>query len=100
MKSIKIPNIVVILIVTISAFLAGSNSALADYLSSEGSGGRYYYQLWSSDDSSYYYLKIWLLEQDPKSRPYTQTRSFRSSSEALDYFDCNYADKSLPNCPR
>ncbi|OKH34312.1 hypothetical protein FACHB389_16235 [Nostoc calcicola FACHB-389] len=81
-------------------FASASNIALADYLNSQGSGGDYRYELWSSDDNSSYYLKIWLYEASPTSSPRTTTRGFDSSREALIYFDCNYAQRSLPECPR
>lgn len=90
----------VIPILTIFTLLSLSNTALADYLTSEGAGGDYRYELWSSDDGSYYYLKIWSDKEDPKSDSYSTSPGFASSREALTYFDCNYAGKSLPECPK
>ncbi|MEH1835625.1 MAG: hypothetical protein V7L29_27120 [Nostoc sp.] len=100
MKLIQILKVAVIPVLTVFSFVSTSNIALADYLNSEGSGGNYRYELWSNDDSSGYYLKIWLNEASPKSYPYYTTRTFTSSREALINFDCNYAEKSLPECPR
>ncbi|MEH2347382.1 MAG: hypothetical protein V7K55_05155 [Nostoc sp.] len=79
--------------------MSTSNTALADYLTSEGIGGNFRYELWSTDDNSYYYLKVWSSEASPKSNPYTTTRAFTSTSEALIYFDCKYDKKNLPECP-
>ncbi|MDZ7962031.1 MAG: hypothetical protein RMY34_29880 [Aulosira sp. DedQUE10] len=98
MKLIPIVKKVVIPVLAIFSFLSTSNIALADYLNSEGTGGDYRYELWSSDDNNVYYLKIWLREASPESSPYTTTTQFRSSREALIYFDCNYVGKKLPEC--
>ncbi len=73
------------------SLLSASNKALADYLTSQGSGGDYRYELWSSDDNSHYYLKVWSSEASQNSDSYTTTRAFTSTREALIYFDCNYA---------
>jgi hypothetical protein len=100
MKVTQILKIAVIPILTILTFLSLSNSALADYLTSQGAGGDYRYELWSSDDGSYYYLKIWSDKADPNNDPDSTTGSFESSREALIYFDCNYAGKNLPECPK
>jgi hypothetical protein len=79
--------------------------ATGDYLVNEGRGGYtnsagqaqdFYYEVWSANNR--YILKVWPIQNYPKGS-YT-THSFRSSGEALDYFDCNYARKSLPACPR
>ncbi|WP_373525733.1 hypothetical protein [Nostoc sp.] len=98
MKLIQILKVAVIPVLTGLSFLSTSNTALADYLNSEGVGGNYRYELWSSDDNSGYYLKIWLNEASPTSDPYSTTRAFTSSREALINFDCNYAEKNLPEC--
>ena len=100
MKLIQILKVVVIPVLTVFSFVSASNTALADYLNSQGSGGNYRYELWSTDDNSGYYLKVWLYEASPKSDPHYTDGSFNSSREALIYFDCNYAKKSLPECPR
>ncbi|MGM3305533.1 hypothetical protein ACSQ6I_05990 [Anabaena sp. WFMT] len=100
MKTTKILKIALIPILTISTLLSVSKTALADYLRSEGRGGDYLYELWSTDDGSNYYLKIWNDKEDPKKDPSSQTGSFESSGEALNYFDCYYANKSLPECPK
>jgi hypothetical protein len=100
MKLIQILKVAVIPVLTVFSFVSTSNTALADYLSSQGSGGDYRYELWSSDDNSGYYLKIWSDKASPTSSSYTTTREFASSREALIYFDCNYAERSLPECPR
>jgi hypothetical protein len=98
MKLIQILKVAVIPVLAVFSCLSTSNTALADYLSSEGTGGDYRYELWSSDDNSNYYLKIWSSEASPESNPYTITTKFTSSREALIYFDCTYARKNLPEC--
>ncbi|MCC5628483.1 hypothetical protein [Nostoc sphaeroides] len=100
MKFIPTLKVAVIPVLTVLSLLSASNKVLADYLNSEGSGGDYRYELWSSDDNSHYYLKVWLYEASPDSDPYTTTTRFPSTREALIYFDCNYANKNLPECPR
>ncbi|WP_334926544.1 hypothetical protein [Nostoc sp.] len=80
--------------------LSASNQALADYLTSQGSGGNYRYELWSTNDNNHYYLKVWSSEASSSSDAYSTTSSFTSSRDALIYFDCNYAEKSLPECPQ
>lgn len=100
MKLIQILKIAVIPVLTVLSLLSASNKVLADYLTSQGSGGNYRYELWSSDDNSGYYLKVWRNEASPTSDPHHTDGSFNSSREALIYFDCNYAERSLPECPR
>lgn len=96
----QILKVAVITVSSVFSLLGAANIALADYLNSEGSGGNYRYELWSTDDSNYYYLKIWSNEASPKSNPNATITKFRSVREALIYFDCNYAGRSLPECPR
>ncbi|WP_375472607.1 hypothetical protein [uncultured Nostoc sp.] len=98
MKLIQILKLAVIPVLTVLNFVSTSNTALADYLNSQGSGGNYRYELWSTDDNNYYYLKVWLYEASPESSPYSTTRAFPSTREALIYFDCSYAEKNLPEC--
>ncbi len=98
MKLIQILKVAVIPVWTVLSLFSPSNKALADYLNSEGAGGNYRYELWSTDDNSGYYLKIWLNEASSKSDPYSTTRTFTSSREALIDFDCNYAEKNLLEC--
>ncbi|PLZ95877.1 hypothetical protein CEN50_20830 [Fischerella thermalis CCMEE 5268] len=74
--------------------------AQADALVSNGSGGDYSYELWQNTDNRGYYLKIWRRESYGKEEAYTTSSSFESSQKALEHFDCNYADKSLPACPK
>ncbi|MEA5605599.1 hypothetical protein [Nostoc sp. UHCC 0252] len=100
MKLIQILKVAVIPVLTVFSLVSASNVALADYLNSQGSGGDYRYELWSSDDNSSYYLKIWSVEASPDSSAYSTTSSFDSSREALIHFDCHYAERSLPECPR
>ncbi|WP_016950353.1 hypothetical protein [Anabaena sp. PCC 7108] len=100
MKKTQVIKIALIPILAISTLLSISKTALADYLRSEGFGGEYRYELWSSDDSSDYYLKIWDKDEDTQKNKYYKTRSFKSSREALIYFDCNYARNSSPECPK
>lgn len=79
-----------------------------DYLVSQGRGGyedkngvayEFYYELWSRLDNTRYTLKVWKFDDYPnRSTPWT--RSFQSSSEALNHFDCFYSRKSLPTCLR
>lgn len=97
MKLIQILKLAVIPVLTIFSFVSTSNTALADYLNSQGSGGNYRYELWSIDNN-HYYLKIWRYEASPESSPYRTTPGFASTREALIYFDCNYAEKNLPEC--
>ncbi len=85
--------------ITAFSLLFTANAVLADYLSSEGGGGNYRYELWS-DGNNGYYLKIWREEASKNSAPYRVSGKFDSSREALVYFDCYYAEKSLPECPR
>ncbi|MBD2355158.1 hypothetical protein H6G41_11090 [Tolypothrix sp. FACHB-123] len=100
MKFSPILKVVTIPVLTLLTCIATSHTALADYLNSEGFGGNYRYELWSSDDNRSYYLKIWSKEASPNSKSYITTPTFESTREALIYFDCNYAEKSLPECPR
>ncbi|MEI1377664.1 hypothetical protein PQG02_11875 [Nostoc sp. UHCC 0926] len=100
MKLIQILKVAVIPVLTVLSLLSASNKVLADYLTSQGGGGNYRYELWSTDDNSDYYLKIWSNEASPKSDAYSTTRGFTSTGEALIYFDCNYAERNLPECPR
>ncbi|MFM2061971.1 MAG: hypothetical protein RLZZ507_1641 [Cyanobacteriota bacterium] len=100
MKTVKILKVVLLPILTVITLMTANNAALADYLRSEGYGGEYRYELWSSDDGTDYYLKIWNKDADPQKDSYLRSVNFRSSREALIYFDCNYAEKSLPQCPK
>ena len=93
-------KIALVPILAISTLLSISNTALANYLTSEGYGGNYRYELYSADDDSKYYLKVWYKDQDPKKDPYYRFGVFESSRKALIHFDCNYAGKSLPECPK
>jgi hypothetical protein len=99
MKLIQILKVAVIPVLTVFSFVSTSNKVLADYLNSQGSGGDYRYELWSTGNNNYY-LKVWLYEASRESDPDSTTRAFPSSREALIYFDCNYAKKNLPECPR
>ncbi|WP_335212133.1 hypothetical protein [Nostoc sp.] len=94
MKLIQILKVAAIPVLTVFSFLSTSNTALADYLTSNGSGGEYRYELWSTNDNNDYYLKIWSSEASPESTSYSTTRHFSSTSEALDYFDCNYSGRA------
>ncbi|MBD0262931.1 MAG: hypothetical protein ICV78_09455 [Tolypothrix sp. Co-bin9] len=87
-------------LLTTAAMLTTSTIAMADSLINNGGGGDYKYQLWRSTDNTQYYLKIWSRESYTNSAPSYITHSFGSSRDALDYFDCYYAHKSLPSCPR
>lgn len=92
----------VVLLVTASVF-ATASAALADYRMASGGAGSgdgqdYVYEIWSNDQNTSYTLKVWFRKDYPDRAP--RTHSFRSSREAFDYFDCNYARKSLPSCPR
>jgi hypothetical protein len=100
MKLTQTLKVAVIPVLTALSLLSVSNKVLADYLTSEGSGGNYRYQLWSGDDNNNYYLKVWSSEADPSSSPNYTSASFPSSREALVYFDCNYAKKNLPECTK
>ncbi|MEH2258907.1 hypothetical protein [Nostoc sp.] len=98
MKLIQILKLAVIPVLTVFSFVSTSNTALADYLNSQGSGGHSRYELWSTDDNSHYYLKIWSSEASPNSEAYYTSGAFTSTREALIYFDCNYAEKNLSEC--
>ncbi|MCC5652879.1 hypothetical protein LC609_24350 [Nostoc sp. XA013] len=98
MKLIQILKLAIIPVLSVFSLLSASNQALADYLTSQGSGGNYRYELWATDDSSHYYLKVWSSEASANNGAYSTTRSFTSSREALIYFDCNYAGTSLLEC--
>lgn len=100
MKITQVLKIALIPIIAISTLLSISKTALADYVRSEGFGGEYRYELWSTDDGNNYYLKIWDKDEDPQTDSYVTTGNFESSGEALTEFDCNYAGKSLPECPK
>lgn len=100
MKTVKIFRVVALPILAVITLMSAPNTALADYLRSEGYGGDYRYELWSSDDGRDYYLKIWKKDDDPQKDSYLRSVNFRSSREALIYFDCNYTEKSLPQCPK
>jgi hypothetical protein len=100
MKTSQLLKIALIPILAISTLLSVSKIALADYLRSDGRGGDYIYQLWSTDDGNNYYLKIWDKDENPQKDSYVRRGGFKSSGEALNYFDCNYAGKSLPECPK
>ncbi|ABA20482.1 hypothetical protein Ava_0858 [Trichormus variabilis ATCC 29413] len=98
MKLNQILKLAIIPFLTVFSVLGTSSLALADYLSSQGTGGKYRYELWSSNDNKSYYLKIWLRDSSYDSSPYTTTRAFTSTRDALIHFDCNYAEKNLPEC--
>jgi len=100
MKLSQILKIVVIPVLSVSSILGISNIALADYLTSQGMGGDYRYELWFDDDNKSYYLKIWSRKASSDSDSYTTSRGFDSSREALVYFDCYYAERNLPECPK
>jgi hypothetical protein len=100
MKAIQILKIAVIPVLTLSTLLTTMTTALADYLTSEGAGGNYQYELWLTEDNQYYYLKIWSRDANKQSEGYGTTQYFTSSQDALNHFDCYYADQSLPQCPK
>ena len=100
MKLGQILKLAVIPVLAMFSCIATSNTALADYLNSEGTGGDYRYELWSSDDNSKYYLKIWRREASSDSKPYIPAALFGSSRDALVHFDCYYAKMNLPECSR
>jgi hypothetical protein len=98
MKTSQLLKIALVPILAISTLLSISNTALANYLTSEGYGGDYRYELYSADDGSKYYLKVWYKDQDPKKDPYYRFGVFESSRKALIHFDCEYAKKKLREC--
>ncbi|BAY61805.1 hypothetical protein NIES22_18720 [Calothrix brevissima NIES-22] len=99
MKLSNLLKVVFIPSLAILSCITTTHTALADSLNSQGSGGNYRYELWSGDDKVSYYLKIWSREASPNSKSYITTPNFDSIKEALVYFDCNYAHKTLPECP-
>ncbi|MEH2268010.1 MAG: hypothetical protein V7K68_06185 [Nostoc sp.] len=74
MKLIQRLKVAVIPVLTVLSLLSASNKALADYLTSQGSGGDYRYELWSSDDNSHYYLKVWSSQASQNSDAYSTTK--------------------------
>lgn len=87
-------------LLTTLTILASSTIARADTLVSNGGGGEYRYELWRTIDNTRYYLKIWQWQKYRKSEPAYITSQFASSRDALDYFDCEFAEKPLPSCSR
>lgn len=92
-----------VLVAATVAVLTLSSAALADYQmasggAGDGAGRDYNYEIWSNDQNTAYTLKVWLRNNYPGGS--YSTYRFRSSKEAYDYFDCNYAQKSLPSCPK
>lgn len=73
--------------------------AMADSRVGSGSGGKYSYELWQNTDNEYY-VKVWNRDSSTQESPKHVSHDFKSSREALDHFDCVYAEKSLPVCPR
>jgi hypothetical protein len=101
MKTSQLLKIALIPILTASTLLSMSTTVLADKRKGQGIGGDYRYELWATEKNRSYYLKIWTRKSNPKKDPYLKkTRGFDSSRKALIYFDCNYAKKSLPQCPQ
>lgn len=64
---------------------------------SNGQGGTYQYQLWRNWNGAEHYLFVWRRGvSDSQSPSYSYV--FTSSREALDFFDCQFAERNLPNC--
>jgi hypothetical protein len=63
----------------------------------DGDGGRYEYQLWRNWNGSEYYLFVWRQGYSLETAP-MQALQFVSSSDALDYFDCEYGERIMPRC--
>lgn len=68
------------------------------YDTSIGKGENYRFELWGTNFNDEYWLFIWSADDYP-SGPFSWITGFSTSREALDYFDCRYARKSLPVCP-
>jgi hypothetical protein len=64
----------------------------AEFRVNTGTSGDYAYELWRSDDGWEYTLKIWYRRDYPDGSVYRHYGAFESSREALDYFECHYAD--------
>ncbi len=89
-------------LLTLASLLAFPRTALADFMANSGSGGyydkrtsqshRYEYEVWANDDNTAYTLKVWDSQDYPNGSTY-RSPSFESARQALDYFDCNYAQK-------
>lgn len=89
-------------ILTLASLLAFPRIALADFMANSGSGGyydkstgrsyRYEYEVWSDDNNTAYTLKVWDSRDYPNGSSYRSV-TFESARKALDYFDCNYAQK-------
>ncbi len=52
----------------------------------------YAYELWTNAKNSQYILKVWQLKGSQRMQQ-LESRSFNSSRQALDYFDCRYSKK-------
>ncbi|MEB3177762.1 MAG: hypothetical protein VKL59_01775 [Nostocaceae cyanobacterium] len=89
-------------LLTTVAILAISNTAIADSLITNGSGGNFSYELWQSkeNNNNRYYLKIWKQEVYPDDKPLSIVHGFESRDEAVGYFDCYYAQKAVAFCPK
>ncbi len=89
-------------LLTLASLLAFPRTALADFMANSGSGGyydkntsqsyRYEYEVWANNNNTAYTLKVWDSQNYPNGSPY-RSSSFESARQALDYFDCHYAQK-------
>lgn len=68
------------------------------YDTSAGRGANYKFEVWGNRSNTNYWLIIWDYENYPNGS-YRSLFEFPTAREALDYFDCRYAKKSLPTCP-
>ncbi|WP_190344343.1 hypothetical protein, partial [Leptolyngbya sp. FACHB-36] len=69
-----------------------SKATTNDYMVSEGKGGGNFYQVWSTSDNKKYTLKVWLRQEFAEGSPSIVPQSFRSSGDAVKYFDCHYGE--------
>jgi hypothetical protein len=83
---------------TTGLILLTAQAGLADYRTGNGTGGRYAYELWRVQSNSRYRLMVWQRSDYPSGQP-LRTFEFESGQKALDYFDCKYGERPLPQCP-
>ncbi|MBW4651470.1 MAG: hypothetical protein KME20_00170 [Kaiparowitsia implicata GSE-PSE-MK54-09C] len=80
--------------------LAPTTATAGDFRVSNGYGGEYAYEVWRSRDNTWYQLRVWRRQDYPRGAGFIVDRTFLSSREALTHFDCDYARRAIPQCPR
>ncbi len=79
--------------------LAPTTATAGDFRVSNGYGGEYAYEVWRSRDNTWYQLRVWRRQDYPRGTTIAMEQ-FPSSREALTRFDCDYARRAIPQCPR